>query len=154
MAKSVCRVSLPIICVLDDKLIVAIASIIANLPESVQNLYLDCATVAKQTPMNPYPVHICPLLRKHGKNLKSLFLSCRFLVPAATRDISDRSIKISFIQIWCRIGSHPKTSCPRYPCLHLGHLIQSWRVSRSIEKGDMILLLVPALRCMFLTTRM
>jgi hypothetical protein len=62
------------------RLIIAIASIIANLPESVQNLYLDCATVAKQTAMNPYPVHICPLIRKHGKNLKSLFLSCRFLV--------------------------------------------------------------------------
>jgi hypothetical protein len=58
----------------------AIASIIANLPSSVQNLYIDSATVAKQTPSNPYPIHLCPILRKHAKNLKSLFLSHRFLV--------------------------------------------------------------------------
>jgi hypothetical protein len=79
-------------------LIAAIGAIIANLPPSVQNLYLDCAAVAMQTANNPYPVHICPIIRKHGLNLKSLFLSCRFLVRpissfviVVSRSLSSRS---------------------------------------------------------------
>ena len=61
---------------------VAIASIISNLPPSVQNLFLDC-TAAKQSALNPYPIHLCPILRKHAVNLKSMFLSCRFLVSTS-----------------------------------------------------------------------
>ena len=64
-------------------LIAAIASVIANLPPSVENLYLDCATVARQTATNPYAVHLCPIIRKHATNLKSMFLSCRYLVTSA-----------------------------------------------------------------------
>jgi len=62
------------------RLIAAIASVIANLPPSVENLYLDCAVVAKQSATNPYAVHLCPIIRKHATNLKSMFLSCRYLV--------------------------------------------------------------------------
>jgi len=74
------EVSLQSIHLLISETDLAIASIVANLPPSVQNLYLDSATVAKQTPSNPYPIHLCPILRKHARNLKSLFLSHRFLV--------------------------------------------------------------------------
>lgn len=75
------EVSLQSICLfLHIMLTLAIASIIINLPPCLENLYLDCAAVGKQTSSNPYPVHLCPILRRHGTNLKSIFLSCRFLV--------------------------------------------------------------------------
>lgn len=58
----------------------AIAAILTNLPEAVEHLYLDCAAVTKQSPINPHPVHLCPIIRRHSQNIRKLFLSCRYLV--------------------------------------------------------------------------
>jgi hypothetical protein len=48
-----------------------------NFPSSVENLYLDCAVVASQTPMNPYPVQsLCDSAFNFCGNLRSISHRC------------------------------------------------------------------------------